>query len=81
MAVNQAEKARTREKYVGRLEQRLTAQRKIAKAKAILMLTRNMSEEAYNLIRNRAMTKRMTTEEIADAAINANEILGFDVKG
>jgi AmiR/NasT family two-component response regulator len=82
VAVNQAEKARTREKYVGRLEQRLTAQRKIAKAKAILMLTRNMSEEeAYNLIRNRAMTKRMTTEEIADAVIKANEILGFDVKG
>jgi AmiR/NasT family two-component response regulator len=82
VAVNQAEKARTREKYVSRLEQRLTAQRKIAKAKAILMLTRNMSEEeAYNLIRNRAMTKRMTTEEIADAVIKANEILGFDVKG
>ena len=82
VAVNQAEKTRTREKYVSRLEQRLTAQRKIAKAKAILMLTRNMSEEeAYNLIRNRAMTKRMTTEEIADAVIKANEILGFDVKG
>lgn len=82
VAVNQAEEARTREKYVRRLEQRLTAQRKIAKAKAILMLTRNMSEEeAYNLIRNRAMTKRMTTEEIADAVIKANEILGFDVKG
>ena len=81
VAVNQAEKTRTREKYVGRLEQRLTAQRKLAKAKAILMHTRNMSEEeAYNLIRNRAMTKRMTTEEIADAVIKANEILGFDVK-
>jgi AmiR/NasT family two-component response regulator len=82
VAVNQAEKARTREKYLNRLEQRLTAQRKIAKAKAILMLTRNITEEeAYNLIRNRAMTKRMTTEEIADAVIKANEILGLDVKG
>lgn len=81
VAVNQAEKARTREKYLSRLEQRLTAQRKIAKAKAILMLSRNISEEeAYNLIRNRAMTKRMTTEEIADAVIKANEILGLDVK-
>jgi AmiR/NasT family two-component response regulator len=82
VAVNQAEKARTREKYVVRLEQRLSAQRKIAKAKVILMQSRNLSEdEAYNLIRNRAMTKRMTTEEIADAVIKANEILGFDVKG
>ncbi len=82
VAVNQAEKARTREKYVVRLEQRLSAQRKIAKAKVILMQSRNLSEdEAYNLIRNRAMAKRMTTEEIADAVIKANEILGFDVKG
>jgi len=81
VAVSQAEKSRTREKYVMRLEQRLTAQRKLAKAKAILMLTRNMSEEeAYNLIRNRAMAKRMTTEEVADAVIKANEILGFDAK-
>lgn len=37
-------------------------------------------EEAYDLIRNRAMTKRVTTEEIAGAVINANEILGIDVK-
>lgn len=81
VAVHQAEKSRTREKYVMRLEQRLSAQRKIAKAKAILMLSRNMTEdEAYNLIRNRAMAKRMTTEEIADAVIKANELLGLDVK-
>jgi AmiR/NasT family two-component response regulator len=82
VAVNQAENAKERGKYVARLEQRLAGQRKIAKAKAILMQSRNISEEdAYNLIRNRAMTKRVTTEEIADAVINANEILGFDVKG
>lgn len=82
VAVSQAEKSREREKYVLRLEQRLSAQRKIAKAKAILMQTRNISEDdAYNLIRNQAMTKRMTTEDIADAVIKANEILGFDVKG
>jgi AmiR/NasT family two-component response regulator len=81
VAVNQAENAKERGKYVIRLEQRLAAQRKIAKAKAILMQSRNMSEEdAYNLIRNRAMTKRVTTEEIADAVIKANEILGFEVK-
>lgn len=78
VAVNQAENAKERGKYVARLEQRLAGQRKIAKAKAILMQSRNISEEdAYNLIRNRAMTKRVTTEEIADAVINANEILGF----
>ena len=41
------------------------------------MQSRNMSEEdAYKLIRDRAMSRRATTEEIADAVIKANEILG-----
>lgn len=49
---------------------------RIAKAKAILMRTRNMSdEEVYNLIRDLTMSKRITTDEIADAVIKANEIL------
>ena len=36
---------------------------------------------SMSMIRTLAMTKRVTTEEIADAVIKANEILGFDVKG
>jgi AmiR/NasT family two-component response regulator len=65
------------DKYVARLEQRLAAQRKLNRAKAILMHTRGVSEEeAYKGIRDQAMVKRVTTEEIADAVINANEILG-----
>ena len=76
VAVNQAENAEGAHN-VARLEQRLAGQRKIAKAKAILMQSRNISEEdAYSLIRNRAMTKRVTTEEIADAVIKANEDIG-----
>ena len=40
------------------------------------MRTRNMSdEEVYNLIRDLTMSKRITTDEIADAVIKANEIL------
>ena len=55
--------------------------RKVAKAKAVLMQTQNISEqEAYQVIRNQAMSKRVTTEEIADAVIKANEILTFDAK-
>ena len=70
-----------RENYVVRLEQRPAGQRKIAKAKAILMRSRNLSGEgAYRLIRDRAMTKPVTTEEIADVVIRANEIFGLDVK-
>jgi AmiR/NasT family two-component response regulator len=70
-----------RDKYVSRLERRLSALRKIDKAKSILMSGRNMTEDdAYKLIRDRAMSHRSTTEEIADAVIKANEILGLDGK-
>ena len=41
---------------------------------------RNSEEDAYKIIRDQAMSKRVTAEEIADAVINANEILGFDLK-
>ena len=57
------------EKYIARVEQRRAGLRKINKAKSILMNTRDQ-----------AMSKRVTAEEIADAVINANEILGFDLK-
>ncbi len=74
-----SEAKRNRERYVARLEQRLASLRKIAKAKAILMNSRGISEEeAYKVIRDQAMSKRVTTEEIADALINANEILGLE---
>jgi AmiR/NasT family two-component response regulator len=78
VAINQAQRACEREKMLARAEQRLASQRKIAKAKAILMQSRGISEEdAYKLIRSRAMGRRVTTEEIADAVIQANEILGI----
>jgi AmiR/NasT family two-component response regulator len=78
VAINQAQRACEREKMLVRAEQRLASQRKIAKAKAILMQSRGISEdEAYKLIRSRAMGRRVTTEEIADAVIQANEILGI----
>ena len=37
-------------------------------------------EQAYEIIREQAMSKRVTTEEIATAIINPNEILGFKGK-
>ncbi len=79
LARNLAEERCAQEKYIGKLEQRLNGLRKIAKAKQILMSTRGLSEEAaYKVIRDQAMAKRVTTEEIADAVINANEILGME---
>jgi AmiR/NasT family two-component response regulator len=65
-------------KLVARLEQRLAGIRRLTKAKTILMQTRGISEDqAYEIIREQAMAKRVTTEEIASAIINANEILGY----
>lgn len=81
VALAQAQRARERERYAAKLEQRLSGLRKLAKAKTVLMQTRGIGEEdAYQLIRSQAMAKRVTTEEIADAIIKANEILAFDGK-
>lgn len=64
---------------MAKLEQRLSSPRKVARPKTILMQTRGAAEEdAYKLLRDQAMTKRVTTEEIADAIIKANEILSFN---
>lgn len=63
---------------VRKLEAKLVGTRRIAEAKSILMRTRNVTEgQAYDLIRDQAMSKRVTTEEIAAAIINANEILSL----
>jgi AmiR/NasT family two-component response regulator len=69
-------------KRVQKLENKLLGQRKIVEAKTILMETRGISEnEAFNLIREQAMQKRVTNEEIAIAIINANDILSFKKPG
>ena len=76
-----AAKEKEQAKHIDRLEQRLAGIRRLTKAKAILMQTRAITEEqAYEIIREQAMSKRVTTEEIATAIINANEILGFKGK-
>lgn len=81
VALHGAESQKAHEHYTQRIEQRIATMRKVAKAKAVLMQTQNISEqEAYQVIRNQAMSKRVTTEEIADAVIKANEILTFDAK-
>lgn len=67
-------------KRVRKLEAKLLGVRHIAEAKGILMRTRNVSEaRAYDLIREQAMSKRVTTEEIAAAIVNANEILSLKI--
>ncbi|QET05508.1 MULTISPECIES: ANTAR domain-containing response regulator [Cupriavidus] len=63
---------------IRKLEAKLVGVRQIEEAKNILMRTRQISDgAAYDLIRDQAMSKRVTTEVIAAAIINANEILSI----
>ncbi len=67
---------RGQRKRVAKLESKLQSIRQVADAKAILIKTRNISEdEAYAVMREQSMAKRVPVEEIAAAIINANEIL------
>lgn len=69
---------RLQRKRVAKLESKLQSIRKIADAKSVLMNSRKISEEdAYAVIRDQAMVKRVTIEEIATAIVNANEILSM----
>jgi AmiR/NasT family two-component response regulator len=64
-----------------KVEAKLLGVRHIADAKAILMKTHSLSEtEAYDLIRDQAMSKRVTTEEVASAVVNASEVLSLGAK-
>lgn len=61
-----------------KLEAKILGVRQIAEAKSILVRTRQITEDAaYDLIRDQAMSKRVTTEEIAAAIVNANEIMSI----
>lgn len=69
---------RLQRKRVVKLESKLQSIRKITDAKSVLMNSRKISEEdAYAVIRDQAMVKRVTIEEIATAIVNANEILSM----
>lgn len=68
---------RKQQKRIGQLEAKLRGARQIAEAQEILVAQHGISkEEAYRVIREQAMQKRVTAEEIARSIINANEILG-----
>ena len=63
-------------KRIARLEAKLSGIRVITEAQEILCLQRRITkDDAYRLIREQAMSKRVTTEDIASSIINANEIL------
>lgn len=64
-----------------KVEAKLLGVRHLADAKAILMKTHGLSEtEAYDSIRDQAMSKRVTIEELAAVIVNANEVLSLGIK-
>ena len=74
--VHQDMKSQTRR--IRKLEAKVLGVRQIAEAKSILVRTRQITEDAaYDLIRDQAMSKRVTTEEIAAAIVSANEIMSI----
>ncbi|WP_055134981.1 ANTAR domain-containing response regulator [Pseudomonas corrugata] len=69
---------KTLRRHAQKLEAKLLGVRLIADAKDVLARTRQITERAaYELIRDQAMSKRVTTEEIAAAIVSANEILSI----
>lgn len=61
---------------VKRLEIKLSGVKQVAEAKAILMRARHIpEEEAYDIIREQAMSKRTTIEQVAEAIVSANDVL------
>ncbi len=63
---------------IGKLELKLAGQRTVLEATRILSETRGISEDAaFDLIRNQAMAKRVTKEDIAGAIVQAHAILNF----
>ena len=81
MAKHQHAELRESRRRTARLEQKLLSANQISAAKAILVRTRNVSdEEAYRIIREQAMSKRTATEDIARAIIHADGILSYDTR-
>jgi AmiR/NasT family two-component response regulator len=65
-------------KRITQLEAKLSGVRVVSEAQEILCRQRGITkEEAYRVIREQAMSKRVSAEEIASAIINSNEILSF----
>ena len=61
-----------------KVEAKLLGARHLADAKAVMMKTHDISEaQAYDLIREQAMSKRTTVEEIAAMIVHASEVLSL----
>jgi AmiR/NasT family two-component response regulator len=65
---------------IKKVEAKLFGVRSLGEAKAILIKTHQVSEtEAYDLIRNQAMTKRTTIEAVSTSIVEAHELLSLSI--
>lgn len=64
-----------------KIERKLAGLQNIQRAKSILMAAQRLSEdEAHQMIRRKAMSKRVPIEDMALAIINANDLLNSSTK-
>lgn len=81
MAKRLHEERRAMRRRIERLQQKLHGANDVSKAKAILVRKRGVSDDmAYRIIRDQAMSRRVSTEDIARAIIHADDLLSFDPK-
>lgn len=70
--------SRQQQQRIAKLQTKLLGQRQVADAKAILMQTHGVGEDqAYEMIRAQAMSRRSSVEDIAQAIVHASEILSL----
>jgi AmiR/NasT family two-component response regulator len=78
LTLHQCKKRRSREHYIQRLEQKAAHQQIIGKATRALMDARRLKEdEAYEVLRERAMLQREPIESVARQILRATEALGM----
>lgn len=69
-------------KDLRKFKRKVLGDQRLTRAKAILMVSKGLNEkDAYQYIRQQAMTKRLPMEEIANFIINAEELLNLPQKG
>lgn len=78
VALSQWKAARSRDRYIARLEQKQAKQRTIQQAIRIFMSAHGLSEdEAYQRLRAKAMVNREVIEEVAHAIVKAHDVLSL----
>lgn len=78
VALTQCQALRTRDRYIERLEKKQASVRVIQQATQLVMERRGVSEEqAYQLLRSKAMLKREQIEVVASEIVKAHETLAL----